>query len=163
MNDDTYFGQVRHWLVSNVSTDSDGSLNIAQGNEISPYLGPAPLPNYLYSRPHRYVFIVASGSGQVDVTPEDLQELQQQYVAAVSGKQGEVQDLKDRWGFNAQKLIEKKGLKVEALNFMRVHGTLNSAAANAGYMGQAVFNKVNFTLQTRTNHQLTNLTQVLGK
>ncbi|KAF2624317.1 PEBP-like protein [Macroventuria anomochaeta] len=142
MNDDTYFGQVRHWLVSNVSTDSDGSLNIAQGKEISSYLGPAPLPNYLYSRPHRYVFIVASGSGQVDITPEDLQELQQPYVAAISGKQGEVQDLKDRWGFNAQNLIEKKGLKVEAVNFMRVHGTLGSAATNAGLMGQAAINKI---------------------
>ena len=142
MNDDTYFGQVRHWLVSNVSTDSDGSLNIRQGTEISPYLGPAPLPNYLYSRPHRYVFIVASGSGQINITPEDLQELQQPYVAAISGKQGEVQDLKDRWGFSAQKFIEKKSLKVEAVNFMRVQGTLGSAATNAGLMGQAAINKV---------------------
>ncbi len=141
MDNDTYFGQVRHWLVSNVSSDSDGSLNISQGTEITPYLGPAPLPNYLYSRPHRYVFIVASASGKVDITPEDLQELQQPYVAAISGKQ-EVQDLKDRWGFNAQKLIEKKGLKVEAANFMRVHGTLGSAATNLGLMGQAALNKV---------------------
>ncbi|XPS79502.1 hypothetical protein M3J07_011502 [Ascochyta lentis] len=142
MNDDTYFGQVRHWLVSNISTGSDGSLNVSQGNEISSYVGPAPLPNYLYSRPHRYVFIIASASSQVDITPEDLRELQKPYVAAVSGKQGEVQDLKDRWGFNAQELIEKKGLKVEAVNFMRVHGTLGSAATNAGLMAQAAVNKV---------------------
>lgn len=156
MNDDTYFGQVRHWLVSNISTGSDGSLNISQGNEISPYLGPAPLPNYLYSRPHRYVFIVASGSGQVNITPEDLQELQQPYVAAISGKQSDLQDLKDRWGFNAQKLIEKKGLKLEAVNFMRVHGNLSSAVANAGLMGQAALNKVSIGLHlnfvTRTEH-----------
>lgn len=144
MNDDTYFGQVRHWLVTNISTDSDGSLQLAQGTEISSYVGPAPLPNYLYSRPHRYVFIIASGPGQIDVTPEDLRELQKPYVAAISGRQGEVQDLKDRWGFNAQKLIENKGLKVEATNFMRVHGTLGSAATNAGLMGQAVVNKVSF-------------------
>ncbi|KAJ4312392.1 hypothetical protein N0V94_007459 [Neodidymelliopsis sp. IMI 364377] len=142
MNDDTYFGQVRHWLVSDVSTGADGSLNISQGTEISPYLGPAPLPNYLYSRPHRYVFIVASSSSKVEVTPEDLQRLQKQYAAAVAGKQGEVQDLKDRWGFNAQQLIEKKGLKVEAVNFMRVHGTLGSAATNSMLMGQAAINKV---------------------
>ena len=142
MNDDTYFGQVRHWLVSNISTDPNGSLNISHGKEISPYLGPAPLPNYLYSRPHRYVFIVASGVGQVDITPEDLQELQKPYVAAISGNQGEVQDLKDRWGFNAERLIEKKGLKVRAANFMRVHGTLSSAASNASLMGQAAVNKV---------------------
>ncbi len=142
MDDDTYFGQVRHWLVTGVSTNPDGSLNITQGTYVSPYVGPAPLPNYLYSRPHRYVFIVASASEQVSVTPEDLQELQTAYVAAISGKQGEVQDLKDRWGFNAQKLIEKKGLKVEAANFMRVQGTLKSAATNAGLMGQAAVNKV---------------------
>lgn len=142
MKDDTYFGQVRHWLVSNISTDSDGSLNVAQGTEISPYIGPAPLPNYLYSRPHRYVFIVASASNPVNITSEDLQELQQAYVAAIVGKQSEVQDLKDRWGFNAQKLIEKKGLKVEAANFMRVQGTMKSAAANAGMMGEAAMNKV---------------------
>jgi hypothetical protein len=148
MNDDTYFGQVRHWLVSNVSTGADGSLNISQGTEISPYLGPAPLPNYLYSRPHRYVFIVASSSGKVEVTPEDLQELQKQYAAAVVGKQGEVQDLKDRWGFNAQQLIEKKGLKVEAVNFMRVHGTLGSAATNSILMGQAAVNKVSVEVRS---------------
>lgn len=142
MHDDTYFGQVRHWLVSNISTGLDGSLDISQGNEISSYLGPSPLPNYLYSRPHRYVFIVASGSDQVDIKPEDLQKLQQPYVAAFSGKQTEVQDLKDRCGFNAQKLIENKGLKVEAVNFMRVHGDLGSAATNAGLMGQAALNKV---------------------
>jgi hypothetical protein len=88
------------------------------------------------------VFIVASGASQINITPEDLQELQQPYVAAISGKQGEVQDLKDRWGFNAQKFIEKKSLKVEAVNFMRVHGTLGSAATNAGLMGQAAINKV---------------------
>ncbi|KAJ4987802.1 PEBP-like protein [Stagonosporopsis vannaccii] len=142
MNDDTYFGQVRHWLVSNISTGSGGSLDIAHATEVSPYVGPAPLPNYLYSRPHRYVFIVASASGQVNITPEDLRELQQEYAAAIAGKQGEVQDLKDRWGFNAQKFIEKKGLKVEAANFMRVQGTLKSAAANASMMGQAAINKV---------------------
>ncbi|KZM21145.1 uncharacterized protein EKO05_0008120 [Ascochyta rabiei] len=142
MNDDTYLGQVRHWLVSNVSTDSHGELNVSQGNEISSYLGPAPLPNYLYSRPHRYVFIVASGSGQVDITPEDLQELQKPYVAAIPGNQGEAQDLKDRWGFNAQKLLEEKGLKVEAANFMRVHGTVSSAITNAGLMAEAAVNKV---------------------
>lgn len=145
MNDDTYFGQVRHWLVSNLTTDSQGTLNLNQGTEVSPYVGPAPLPNYLYARPHRYVFIVASASGQVEITRADLQELQQEYAAAISGKQGEVQDLKDRWGFNAQKLIEKKGLRVEAANFMRVQGTLKSAAANAGMMGEAAVNKVGET------------------
>lgn len=144
MNDDTYFGQVRHWLVTDVVTDSDGTLQIDQGKEISSYVGPAPLPNYLYSRPHRYVFIVARGPGPSDIMSEYLRELQRPYAAAISGKQGEVQDLADRWGFNAQKLLDDKGLKVEAANFMLVHGTLRSAATNAGLMAQAAVNKVRY-------------------
>jgi hypothetical protein len=142
MNDDTYFGQVRHWLVTNLSTSPDGSLSISEGTAVSPYVGPAPLPNYMYSRPHRYVFILARGSGKVDVTPEDLRELQKPYVAAVAGKQGEVQDLKDRWGFNASAFLEKKELTVVAVNFMKVGGTLKSAGANLALMGQAAVNKV---------------------
>ncbi|KAH9876574.1 hypothetical protein J1614_003705 [Plenodomus biglobosus] len=142
MNDDTYFGQVRHWMVTNLSSNPDGTLSHSAAVETSPYVGPAPLPNYLYSRPHRYVFILARASEEITVTPQDLRELQEAYVAAVAGKQGEVQDLKDRWGFNAQKLIEKKGLKVEAVTFMRVEGNLKSGAANMGMMGQAMVNKI---------------------
>ncbi|CAO2654754.1 Nn.00g114870.m01.CDS01 [Neocucurbitaria sp. VM-36] len=142
MNDDTYFGQVRHWLVTNISSNPDGSLSLPEDGIISPYVGPAPLPNYIYPRPHRYVFILARGAGKVEITLEDLRELQKPYAAAMAGNQGTVQDLKDRWGFNALKLVEKKGLKVEAVNFMRVSGTLKSAAANMAMMGQALANKV---------------------
>ncbi|KAF1945287.1 PEBP-like protein [Clathrospora elynae] len=142
MNNDIYFGQVRHWLVTNLSSNTDGSLSHFASAERSPYVGPAPLPNYMYARPHRYVFILARGSGKVEIRPEDLRELQKEYAAAISGKQGEVQDLKDRWGFDAQKLIEKKGLEVLAVNFMRVGGNLKSSVANAVMMGQAAVNKV---------------------
>ena len=141
MNDDTYFGQVRHWLVTNVSTKPDGSLSIPEGSGLSPYVAPSPLPNYLYSRPHRYVFIIASASGSVNVTNDDFRELQKPYVAAMAGNQ-EPQDIKDRWGFNAQELIEKKGLKVEAVTFMRVGGTLKSGVETSGMMAQAMANKV---------------------
>jgi hypothetical protein len=138
MNDDTYFGQVRHWLVANISSNPDGSLSIPKGSGISPYVAPSPLPNYMYARPHRYVFIVASASGQVNVTADDLRELQKPYVAAAAGKQ-EVQDIKDRWGFNAQKLVE---MKVEAVNFMRVGGTMKSAVETTGMMATGMANKV---------------------
>lgn len=141
MNNDTYFGQVRHWLVTNITTSSTGTLSLASASTISPYVGPAPLPNYLYSRPHRYVFILASSPSPVDITGDDLRELQKPYVAAMAGNQ-EAQDIKDRWGFNVQELVEKKGLKVEAVNFMRVGGTLKSAVANAGMMAQGMGNKV---------------------
>jgi hypothetical protein len=141
MNDDTYFGQVRHWLVVNISSNADGSLSIPAGSGTSPYVPPSPLPNYLYSRPHRYVFIVASGSGNAEVTQDDLRELQKPYVAAMAGNQ-ESQDIKDRWGFNAQQLIEKKGWKIEAATFMRVGGTLKSGAETSGMMAQAMASKV---------------------
>jgi hypothetical protein len=142
MNNDTYFGQVRHWLVNNASTAPDGTVTTSSGTTISPYIGPAPLPNYLYARLHRYVFIVASSpSGPVHFSPTDFENLQKPYVAAVHGKQ-EAQDLKDRWGFDAQKLMEEKGLRVEAASFMRVGGNLKSAVANAGMMAQAAVDKV---------------------
>ena len=68
--------------------------------------------------------------------------MQKEWVAAAQGKQGEMQDLKDRWGFKAQRLIEEKGLEVLAVNFMRVGGTVESSLANAAMMGQAVVDKV---------------------
>jgi hypothetical protein len=145
MNDDTYFGQVRHWLVTNVSSKADGSLSIPAGSGLSPYVPPSPLPNYLYSRPHRYVFVLASASGSVDITKDDFRELQKPYVAAMAGNQ-ESQDIKDRWGFNTQKLIEMKGLKVEAVTFMRVGGTAKSGMETTGMMAQAMANKVRSTV-----------------
>jgi hypothetical protein len=141
MNDDTYFGQVRHWLVTGVSVKPDGSLSLPIGSATSPYVPPSPLPNYLYSRPHRYVFILARGKSSVEITAEDLRELQKPYAAAMAGKQ-EQQDIKDRWGFNAQTLIEKKGLKVEAVTFMRVGGTLKSGVETTGLLAQGMANKV---------------------
>ena len=142
MNNDTYCGQVRHWLVTNLSSNPDGTLSHHAAAERSPYVRPAPLPNYLYPRPHRYVFILARASGKVEVRPEDLREMQKEWVAAAQGTQGEMQDLKDRWGFKAQRLIEEKGLEVLAVNFMRVGGTVESSLANAAMMGQAVVDKV---------------------
>jgi hypothetical protein len=141
MNNDTSFGQVRHWLVTDVITKPDGSLSIPTSSGPTPYLPPSPLPNYLYSRPHRYVFILARGTSSVEVTADDLRELQKPYVAAVAGNQ-ELQDLKDRWGFNAQKFIESKSLKVEAVTFMLVGGTLKSAVETTGMMMQGAVNKV---------------------
>ncbi|KAH7355539.1 phosphatidylethanolamine-binding protein [Pyrenochaeta sp. MPI-SDFR-AT-0127] len=142
MIDDTYFGQVRHWLVTNLSSNADGSLSFSHAAARSPYIGPAPLPNYVYPRLHRYIFILARGVSKVEVTPDDLRELQKPHAAAMTGKQGMVQDLKDRWGFNAQALIEKKRLEVVAANFMLVGGTLKSAAANLSMMSQAVADKI---------------------
>jgi len=140
-NNDTYFGQVRHWLATNISTTATGALSLPSPSTPSPYIGPAPLPNYLYARPHRYVFILASSSAPVTITPDDLRELQKPYVAAMAGNQ-EAQDIKDRWGFDARRLIEMKGLKVEGVSFMRAGGTLRSAAAHAGMLAQGVVDKV---------------------
>jgi hypothetical protein len=140
-NNDTYFGQVRHWLVTNISTSSSGTLSLPSESTISPYIGPAPLPNYLYARPHRYVFIVASSPTPVTITNDEMRELQKPYAVAMAGNQ-DAQDIKDRWGFDARKLIEMKGLKIEAVNFMRVGGTVKSAAAHTGMLAQGMANKV---------------------
>lgn len=145
---DANFGQVRHWLATGISIGDGGELVIPSEGNISPYVGPAPLPNYITPRPHRYIFILAHGSGKVEITPRELRELQKPYPAAMSGnQQPEVQDLKDRWGFNAYQLIKDKGLQVEAATYMRVGGTLKSAAANIALTGQAVINKVSAAMK----------------
>ncbi|KAH6868768.1 phosphatidylethanolamine-binding protein [Alternaria rosae] len=141
-NNDTTFGQVRHWLITNLSSTSSGTLSYTTAAIRSPYVRPAPLPNYISPRPHRYIFILARASSKIEVRPEDLREMQKGYVAAVQGKQGEMQDLKDRWGFNARRLCEEKGLEVLGCSFMRVGGTIESSVANAGMMAQAVGDKV---------------------
>jgi hypothetical protein len=46
-NDET-FGQVRHWLAKDVTVDTDGKVVVLNEANISPYIGPAPLPNYMY-------------------------------------------------------------------------------------------------------------------
>ncbi|KAL2272731.1 hypothetical protein FJTKL_06039 [Diaporthe vaccinii] len=143
---DANFGQVRHWLATGISSRDGGELVIPSEGIISPYVGPAPLPNYITPRPHRYTFILArpsTASENVEITPAELRQLQKPYPAAMSGnQQPDVQDLKDRWGFNAYQLIKDKGLRVEAASYMRVGGTLKSAAANIALTGQAVVNKV---------------------
>ncbi|KAF2665468.1 PEBP-like protein [Microthyrium microscopicum] len=139
---DANFGQVRHWLATGVSVDTSGKVVVPKESAISPYIGPAPLPNYISARPHRYVFILSrpsSSSGQVNISHDDLQALQKDYPA-LSGSQ-QSQDLIDRWGFNAQKLLEQKQLKVVAATVMLVGGTLKSAVDNMAMTGQAVFNK----------------------
>lgn len=148
---DANFGQVRHWLATGISIRDGGELVIPSEGTVSPYVGPAPLPNYITPRPHRYIFILArpsSGSGKVEIIPSELRELQKPYPAAMSGnQQAEVQDLKDRWGFNAYQLIKDKGLHVEAATYMRVGGTLKSAATNISLTAQAVVNKVSASIR----------------
>ncbi|KAF1979241.1 PEBP-like protein [Bimuria novae-zelandiae CBS 107.79] len=146
-NNDQSFGQVRHWFSTNIAVKEDGELEIytAPQFDIAPYVGPALLPNYISPRPHRYVFILArpSSGGQISVSAEDFQKLQEPYAAAFKGAQKEgVQDLKDRWGFNTEKFLEMKELKTEAATFMLVGGTLKSAAANMALSGQAIADKV---------------------
>ncbi|KAK3216748.1 hypothetical protein GRF29_1g873704 [Pseudopithomyces chartarum] len=147
-NNDQSFGQVRHWFTTNVSLTDNGELTVYPSPQynISPYIGPAPLPNYLYSRPHRYIFILArplSSTHPLSISAEDFEKLQEPFAAAFKGAQrGDVQDLKDRWGFDARRLCEEKGLGVEAVTFMRVGGTVRSAGANAVMMGEAVVDKV---------------------
>ncbi|KAF1835208.1 PEBP-like protein [Decorospora gaudefroyi] len=137
---DTNTGQVRHWLATNLTSNPDGTLSHFAAAERSPYVRPAPLPD---ARPHRYVFILArpASNSKVEVRPEDLRAMQTAFPMAVSGTQGAAQDLKDRWGFDAGRLCEEKGLRVLGVNFMRVEGTRESLQANLGLMGEAAVDK----------------------
>lgn len=44
---DTKFGQVRHWLATGLSIKENGEAVIPSDANVSPYVGPAPLPKYL--------------------------------------------------------------------------------------------------------------------
>lgn len=114
-----------------------------RGANVSPYIGPAPLPNYISERPHRYVFILSrpTTASRINVDPDELRKLQKDYSAAFEGPQ-EHQDLKDRWGFNAQKFMDQNKLKPEAVTYMLVGGTMKSAVDNIALTAQAVANKV---------------------
>jgi phosphatidylethanolamine-binding protein len=143
VNNDSYFGQVRHWLAVDVSVDVTGKVIVAKDKNISPYIGPAHLPNYMFvlslsslhsltnsrsPRPHRYIFILCQpifNSGTLKVTADDLKAIQQHYPTFDESKT--TQELKDRGGFNVQKLIEKKHLKVVAATYMFVAGTWKNA------------------------------------
>jgi hypothetical protein len=89
------------------------------------------------------VFILSrpSTAGPVNVDPDELRKLQKDYPVAFEGPQDH-QDLKDRWGFNAQKFLDQNKLKAEAVTYMLVGGTLKSAVDNIAMTAQAVANKV---------------------
>jgi len=141
---DSNFGQVRHWFATNISVKTTGELNIPPEADYSPYVGPAPLPNYISPRPHRYVFILtrprSTGPAVAAIQKEDLRELQNEYPAAFEGKQ-DLQDLKDRWGFHVQKFMDKNQLDAVAATFMMVGGTFKSAVDNVTMTAQAGLNK----------------------
>jgi hypothetical protein len=141
-NNDTYSGQVRHWLMTNLSSTPSGTLSQHTAAICSPYVRPAPLPNYISPRPHRYIFVLARSPTTIQVRPEDLREMQKKWVVAAQGKQTAMQDLKDRWGFDVMRLVEDKGLEVLGVNFMRVGGTLESSVANVGMMAEAAVDGV---------------------
>ncbi|KAF2101650.1 PEBP-like protein [Rhizodiscina lignyota] len=140
---DTKFGQVRHWLAGKISIKEDGQLVIPTAGNVSHYIGPAPLPNP--KRPHRYVFILCrartTNLAPITIDKADLRATQSDYPAAFEGRQ-EVQDLKDRWGFNAYKFMEMKGLVPVAATFMLVGGNLKSAAENLGMTAKAGVDKI---------------------
>ena len=45
---DTKFGQVRHWMATNLKITDSGEVLIPTDANVSPYVGPAPLPKYVY-------------------------------------------------------------------------------------------------------------------
>ncbi|KAF8939712.1 phosphatidylethanolamine-binding protein [Dissophora ornata] len=57
--------EYRHWIVSNISGTSDFQpASVAQGTEVTPYMGPAPPSG---SGPHRYIFLLYKQTPSSDV------------------------------------------------------------------------------------------------
>lgn len=46
---DKYFGQVRHWLTTRVTVSPTGQVNVSNDRDISPYVGPAPIPAHYFT------------------------------------------------------------------------------------------------------------------
>ncbi|KAF2433273.1 PEBP-like protein [Tothia fuscella] len=125
-NDPT--GQVRHWLQTGLTRQSDGSL-AATTPAVTPYLPCAPGPGPA----HRYVFILCDEGTRQDVAKKAREEFP---------SKSDTHDLKDRMGFNAQEFIDKYGLTIVGVTFMEVSPTARSLVDNLQLGAQSLYHKV---------------------
>lgn len=89
--------------------------------------------------PHRYVFILCKTPSGSTITSSDYVSKHQELSAEFPGIH---QDLKDRMGFDAAKLIDDKGLQIVAVNYMLVAGNVYSVVENMKLGGASVLHKV---------------------
>ncbi|GAD92937.1 hypothetical protein MGG_14045 [Paecilomyces variotii No. 5] len=143
---DKYFGQVRHWLTTRVTVSPSGEVNVSEGQDISPYVGPAPIPAHYFTlgKPHpsRYTFLLLrhkSGTALPELHPDSLR-------SAYEGEPGEfgkpTQDIIDRMRFSTEKFIERNKMEIVAGTFMLVEGNVKSAVKNASLVAQGLADKM---------------------
>ncbi|KAJ9196321.1 hypothetical protein DTO164E3_6377 [Paecilomyces variotii] len=143
---DKYFGQVRHWLTTRVTVSPTGQVNVSKDRDISPYVGPAPIPAHYFTlgKPHpsRYTFLLLrhkTGVALPELNPDSLR-------AAYEGSPGEfgqpTQDIVDRMRFSTEQFIERNKMEVVAGTFMLVEGNAKSAVKNASLVAQGLADKM---------------------
>jgi len=141
---DTTFGQVRHWFVPKCKVLADGNVQDGEQTDVSPYVGPAPLPAHLLigkDRPSRYTFVLLRHTSGDAPATYDIERLKKEYEGEPGALGGESQNIVDRWKFNTQNFIEQNGLSVVAATFMFVEGNAKSGATNVGLLAQGVAEK----------------------
>jgi phosphatidylethanolamine-binding protein (PEBP) family uncharacterized protein len=99
--DDPKFAYWRHWVVTNISSAAlDTSDIVPAGRTLTRYLAPGPKDE---SGPHRDLFLLFK-------EPESL-VLEKEEVGG--------QEFVDRRSFGAAELVEKKGLELVGVQWMR--------------------------------------------
>jgi hypothetical protein len=99
--DDPKFAYWRHWVVTNISSDGlDSSDIVSAGKTLTNYLAPGPKDE---SGPHRYLFLLFREPKGLVLESED-----------VGGE-----EFVDRRSFGAAELVERKGLELVGVQWMR--------------------------------------------
>lgn len=97
--DDPKFGYWRHWIVTSIPASSTNDI-IAAGKTITPYLAPGPKDE---SGPHRYLFLLFE-----EKEGESIEK------AEIGGD-----EFVERRSFRAEEVVQKKGLKLVGVQWMR--------------------------------------------
>jgi len=99
--DDPKFSYWRHWIVTNIaSADLDASDIVKSGKTLTQYLAPGPKDE---SGPHRYLFLLFKEPEGLNLEKSDVGG--EEFVA--------------RRSFGAKEFVEKHGLKLVGMQWMR--------------------------------------------
>lgn len=98
--DDPKFAYWRHWVVTNIPSSESGDGDVKDGKTITQYLAPGPKDE---SGPHRYLFLLFKEPQGFSVEKSD-----------VGGE-----EFVDRRSFGAKEFVEKHGLELVGVQWMR--------------------------------------------
>ncbi|KAF2026566.1 PEBP-like protein [Setomelanomma holmii] len=97
--DDPKFAYWRHWVVTSISPNDTSNI-LASGTTLTPYLAPGPKDE---SGPHRYLILLFREPERLKLEKAD-----------VGGE-----EFVDRRSFGAKEFLEKYGLKLVGVQWMR--------------------------------------------